>query len=128
MEKNSTVLHMDLLQKIDYSESSGWSCEKKISRFSYYCGVYGHFKVLEVPEVELPVPISPEDCRKYVNSKKYRSMDGTSHLLSVPGETILSLNEKGVIHEKGSVSCDGEQVKIDNEIIDRVIVLANIGL
>ena len=55
-------------------------------------------------------------------------MDGTSHLLSVPGETILSLNEKGVIHEKGSVSCDGEQVKIDNEIIDRVIVLANIGL
>ena len=71
MEKNSTVLHMDLLQKIDYSESSGWSCEKKISRFSYYCGVYGHFKVLEVPEVELPVPISPEDCRKYVNSKKY---------------------------------------------------------
>ena len=124
MEKNSTVLHMDLLQKIDYSESSGWSCEKKISRFSYYCGVYGHFKVLEVPEVELPVPISPEDCRKYVNTKKYKSMDGTSHLLTVPGETILSLNEKGVIHEKGSVSCDGEQVKINNEIIDRIIVLA----
>ena len=127
MEKSSAY-HYDLLQKIDYSETTGWSCEIKRSEFYYYCGVYGHSKVLETPKIEIAIAVSPEECRKFINSKKYRTTDGESHVLTVPGETIFSLNEKGVIHEKGTVSCEGEKVKMNNEIIDRVVILAQIRI
>ena len=126
--ENPSTHHYDLLQKIDYSETTGWSCEIKRSQFYYYCGVYGHNKILETPKIEIAIPVSPEECRKFINTKGYRTTDGRKHVLTVPGETIFSLNEKGVIHEKGTVSCEGERVKVNNEIIDRVVILAQIRI
>ena len=102
----------------------GWSCEIRHSTFEMYCGVYSHLKLIKIPDIELSLAVTPGECRKFVNQHKFRTKNGDSHVLNIPGETVLQVNDLGVLHPSGTVSCQGQDAKIDNEIVERVLILS----
>lgn len=121
---NKTRGEYQLLQEIGYQTVDGWSCEIRHSTFEFYCGVYSHLKLIKIPDIEISLPVTPGECRKFVNQHKYRTKNGGSHVLNIPGETILQVNDLGVLHPSGTVSCQGQDAKIDNEIVERVLILS----
>ena len=54
----------DLLQKIDYSEVAGYSCELRDSRFYLYCGSFSHTKFEKIPDIEITQSVSVNQCRQ----------------------------------------------------------------
>ena len=52
-----------LLQKAEYSRIKGYSCEVKMTRVAFYCGVYGHQTfVPQAARFWETVPVSRSDC------------------------------------------------------------------
>ena len=76
---NKTRGEYQLLQQIGYQTVDGWSCEIRHSTFEFYCGVYSHLKLIKIPDIEISLPVTPGECRKFVNQHKYRTKNGGSH-------------------------------------------------
>ena len=121
-ESNETGSY-DLLQSVGFSEVPGFSCQLRVSRFFIFCGSFSHNKLEQTPQIDLIESVSVEQCRKWVRSKRFKSADGTTHVLKY-GETILSTTDLGTIHAKGSVSCEGQDLKINGEVIKESVILA----
>ena len=121
--ENSTTENWDLLQKVDETETSGWSCEVRVSSFTVFCGVYGHNKLINIPTIELNEPVTAGECNVFANRRTFRDHDRRQHALTIPGETIISNYDKGIIKSSGDISCVGETMKIGDEVIERVLVL-----
>ena len=51
-----------LLQETSTEELQGWSCQVIYSRFTDYCGAYGHNKHIETPVIEVTQDMSPIQC------------------------------------------------------------------
>ena len=85
-------------------------------------------KLADIPDIELNSGLSVNNCNDFINSKKYISKDGVSNQL-IMGETILKIVEKGMIKDKNNaVSCKGQAQKLGSEIIDNIIVIAQIKI
>ena len=123
-EQDNTTHEYDLLQRIDYSEVDGWSCRLVVSKFTLFCGSFSHQKFEKIPEIELAQTVSPSRCREWTRNKVFMSRDGEKHQLNVPGESILAINDLGIIHPSGSVSCQGQALKVGNEVIEETLVLS----
>ena len=121
-ESNETISY-DLLQTLDFAEVPGFSCQLRVTRFFVFCGSFSHNKFEKIPEVDLVESVPVERCRQWVRTKRFKSKDGSSHVLQL-GETILSINDLGTIHAKDSVSCEGEDLKINGEVIHQSVVMA----
>ena len=113
-----------ILQKRQHEKAQGHSCKVKRSTFTVYCGAYSHNKLVQAPSIEVPEDISSHECSSMVNHKRYISHYGTTHVVDI-GETIFTASERGVIKaEEGNIYCEGEEMKINNEIIEGVLILS----
>ena len=114
-----------ILQKVRNRKLTGHSCKILTTRFEYYCGVYAHTKIATIPEVEILEGLSPNTCADMINSKKYVSGDHKSHALTMNTETVIRVVERGEITDHdGGVQCKVQTVKIGEELVDNIIVLA----
>ena len=121
---DNSTFQWDLLQKIDYSEVDGWSCRLVASKFTLFCGSFSHMKFEKIPQIELAQTVSPSRCREWSRNKVFVSGNGEKHALNIPGESILSINDLGILHPTGSVACQGQALKVGNEIIQESLILS----
>ena len=126
--KNTTIEKWDLLQTKTATETDGYSCQKIVSSWRFYCGAYSHLKLVAVPHIEIFEPIAVATCKRWVNSRQYTTPGGKSHPLTVPGITILWNEDLGAIHAKGSISCAGQDLKINDEIITSTLAVSQLKI
>ena len=113
-----------IIQRRTHEKAKGYSCRVTRSSLVMYCGAYSHQKFAEPPKIEIPVDVSSHECLSMVENKRYISHYGTTHTVEI-GETIFTVSEKGVIKaENGNVYCEGEQMRIGEEVVDGVLVLS----
>ena len=114
-----------ILQKVKNRKLTGHSCKILTTRFEYYCGVYAHTKIATIPEVEILEGLSPNSCADLINSLSYQSRDHRSHALTMNTETVIRVVERGEITDHDSnVQCKGQTVKIGEELVENIVVLA----
>ena len=116
--------HYQLLQRIHEEKVDGFRCEMEVSEFALYCGSFSHQKFLKPPIIDKHEPISITQCRELVTSQVFHppgSLGAKDVVLG--GTTLLSVTAHGVIHAEGSVSCEGEKVRIGEELVDQVLDL-----
>ena len=113
-----------ILQKRQHDKANGYSCSVQRSTFTIYCGAYSHNKLIQPPAIEVYEELSAHQCNSMVHNGRYISHYGTTHDVDI-GETIFTASERGIIKaENGNVRCEGESLKINNEIIDGVLILS----
>ena len=65
------------------------------------------------------------DCENYFSSGVLKTLEGSTHSLTLNVETIFSVTEKGLIHDSSSsVTCKEEQMQIGHEIVDDILQLS----
>ena len=103
---------------------SGFSCQLIKTRFYLYCGSFSHTKFEKIPDVELSQSVGVNQCRKWTRNKVFKTKDGSKHPINVPGENILHINDLGVLDASGSVSCQGQSLKIGNNVVEQSVILS----
>ena len=101
----------------------GYRCTVRKSTFMLYCGAFSHTKLMRTPEIEVLETVTKDQCLHMVNSGKFR-VPSTGSLLHVAigEEHVHAVNALGVVHAEGSVSCEGQQLKIQGtNIVNNVI-------
>ena len=114
-----------LLQDVNNYIISGYSCEEVRSVFYFTCGVWGHSKLWKPPKIEIQQPVTPGQCKRWVTSTKYQPASGPARSINIPGETIISDEDVGILKlNNGKVECQGQQQKIDNTMVADVLELS----
>jgi len=114
-----------ILQKISKKIISGYSCKVTKSRFTDYCGAYGHSKHIETPEIELSYPVSPMDCMDMITTETFTSPQGLMRKVTIGAENIITIEELGTINiGDDTVTCHGQSKRIGNHVINDVLQIA----
>ena len=95
---DQTPVTYTILQHKSIQFVEGWSCKITRSRFTDYCGSFGHSKVIKTPEIEVSHAPSVNDCWDMIVSKRYVTADGIHHEIVLDAENILSVEEIGTIN------------------------------
>jgi hypothetical protein len=116
---NSTNLETYyLLQKKEESEVVGFSCHLQRSSFTMYCGSFSHSKLMEVPDIDLPLSIDPAKCLDIVNRQVFDTPDGATHSVVIGAENVYKSMDYGAIHvSDDAVSCTGQQMRIGSQLV-----------
>ena len=125
-----------LLQRTRSQKTTGFRCRKEVSDFRFYCGSFSHMKLLQTPIIDVTESITPEQCRAWVTTQQYqgkRMSYPVGHVtetrdLVLGGTTVLAVNALGVIHPKGTVSCEGEKISVGGEILQNIIDLQQVKI
>lgn len=103
----------------------GYTCSVVRSTFTYYCGAFSHTKILKAPNVEIKEKMDVQQCLGILQGNQFQDHYGGSHKISINKVNIFTVNERGVLHEdNGRVSCQGEQMKVGNDIVQDVLKLS----
>ena len=78
-----------LLQKGSVCKMYGHSCRGVSTKFTDYCGAYGHIKHVKMPEIAVSWTISPQTCNNMIVTGKFTSDDGASHDVALQTENII---------------------------------------
>ena len=124
IDKTNQTKQYELLQKIQYTETDGFSCTVEKSTFTMYCGAYSHQKFEKVPQIQVGQTVEVAQCRSWFRTKKFKSADGSSHDLNVPGITVIENIDVGEVVAQGNVYCKGLSLKVNGQVLDNTIVLA----
>ena len=121
--------YMSVVQKVAETKLKGYSCQIVKSRWKIYCGSFSHSKVATIPEVEIRKAVSTSTCSDMINSKKFITRNQQSFELKMNEETIIRVAEKGQISDNNDqVQCKGQPTRINGQIIDNIVVLAQIKI
>ena len=114
-----------LLQNKRIKNIVGYSCKVIKSSFLFYCGAFSHQKIAEIPKIELTQELTRMECQSMIQSHLFQTLEGTKHKVRINTENIFSVTEKGMIKDQdNAVSCQGETVKIHNEIFDNIVMIS----
>ena len=115
-----------ILQMMRDQKLTGYKCQVKYSRFEMYCGAFSHEKIIKIPVIEVVEEISIQACRDMINTNKYITEYGTTHGIEMGKETVISVSDVGVLHTSsdGKISCQGQQMKIGDQVVEQVLVLS----
>lgn len=113
-----------LLQKATEVGTSGYSCSIRKTTFKLYCGAYSHVKLAEVPHIDVPQEMPASFCQSIVTTQGFNVPGGDRKPIKMNSETLLWADEVGLIKDQnGGVTCQGQQHRINGEIVEDVIVL-----
>ena len=81
--------------------------------------------MVTVPEIEIDVKLTGEQCRNMIASNAFTSDYQTTHGIALNEENVFSVNEMGMTHTgtDGNIWCEGERIKFAGQFIDNVLVL-----
>ena len=114
-----------ILQKASVQTVSGWSCKVTRSRFTDYCGRWGHSKHVTTPEIELNLPMSQTNCMDMIATKAFVTPQGLRRPVTIGAENILNIEELGTINVgDNTISCSGESLRVDDFIIQDILRIA----
>ena len=85
----NTTKQYQLLQKRTVQKMTGHGCRVVSTKFTDYCGAYGHVKHVKMPEVAVSRPISPQMYQQIISTGKFINNDGTSHSVNLQTENII---------------------------------------
>ena len=95
------------------------------SRFTHYCGAYGHTKDVETPEIERSVSLSIFDCWDLVTTQVFVTPDKIRRPITLNAENLIPIEELGTINiGDNTLTCHGQSKKIEGFIIQDIIVTA----
>ena len=81
----SKLTDYSILQIVEKKDSKGFSCQITRSTFLFFCGAFSHFKIMDVPDIQITEPINSMECRNLVNRKTYTTPDGKTHQIKLQG-------------------------------------------
>lgn len=103
----------------------GFHCSIRKSKFTLYCGAFSHNKFLEPPEIDVPEHVSIDLCHSLVSSNRYVIQpSGIVIHAAMNTETIQTVDELGTIHTSNNVKCEGEELKVNGNVVESVLQLA----
>ena len=122
-DTNNTI-PMQVLQRGTAKRMKGFSCQVVGSKFTDYCGAYGHLKWVRMPEIGITRTISPATCSQIIATGKFTADDGSLHDVQLQAENVLHTTELGAIElADNSVSCRGQSLNVDGHVIDDIVVI-----
>ena len=124
IDKANETKQFELLQKIEFQETEGFSCQLEKSSFTMYCGSFSHNKFEKVPQIQVGQNVEPALCRSWFRNKKFKAADGTLFDLKVPGITYIENVDVGELVAQGNVYCKGLSLKVNGNVLDNTIVLS----
>ena len=114
-----------LLQKGSAKRVGGHSCRVVSTKFTDYCGAYGHIKHVRMPEIAVSRTISPQTCSQMISTQRFISDDGVSHPIELQTENIIHSQELGSVElGDNSVTCRGQPMNINGHVINDITVLS----
>ena len=121
-EQQGMEMTFHMIQKVKYTDMTGFTCGYKTSSFWYYCGMFQHSSTLSVPHIEISQPVSGEQCRAWSKGQAIVAGQGVS---IEPGtETIVWTTPAGALVRKGtSVGCTGQRVRVNGDLTDGAVHL-----
>ena len=116
-----------LVQQKEVRRTSGYLCRVRVSRFYNRCGVWAHVKMSHIPEIYELHPMSAEDCREVVRTRRYKPKSGrTSFQINLNRETTVRATEVGELNDEGSsMHCTGETYHLQGKLFQNGLVLAD---
>ena len=124
-EEKSEPENYNLIQPKREIQMSGYRCSIKKSAHLLYCGAFSHTKLLQPPQVDVPRRVTPAECRQIVNSKKFMVPGQTLELrVEMDTENIFAVDELGTVHTSHNVYCEGQSMKINGNVVENVVELA----
>ena len=125
-ENGNKTARYGVLQQMRNTVLQGHKCQVKRSKWTLYCGAFSHEKHISIPEIELSQEISITACQNMISSNTFISEYGTTHGIAMNEETVFAVNEKGMIHSEtsGKVWCKGQQMKINDVVMEEVLVMS----
>lgn len=127
--KNKINQTVSLLQFDPVYRKNGFSCTKTVSSFKLYCGAFSHEKIPTVPHIEIKEMVDEKECQRWINQKRYVSSRGAEHSLLINTENIFYETPIGqVLVRNDNVECQGETMKINNQLLDQVVEMKQIKI
>lgn len=117
-----------LLEEIQEQVVNGYHCKAKTSSFRFYCGSFSHFKIADVPSIEVVEELSPNRCRHLARTGTYTTDDGSRFPIKMGSETIIQLVPVGTLSDSGNVHCEGESRKLKSGMVDSLLVVEQVRL
>ena len=107
-----------ILQHVTNEQLSGYKCEVRAHRKSYYCGMFSYSKPILSAEREQSVVISAQSCSEMANQKVFITPQGRkSESIIVPGRTYIMEFEVGFQTASNSeIRCQGQDTLLDGSI------------
>lgn len=112
-----------LAQRVQVQERRGWQCLITYSAFTYKCGVWGHLKTAQVPQIQHSMTVSAPWCRTLVTSRVFIP-PGTTEAITLQPNTvnIIPVETVGTLELKDDqISCTGQELKIKGHVVKDVL-------
>ena len=115
-----------LIHEIKHQKTKGYSCQVSMTRIARYCGVYDHQTVFTpYNQYDAPVSVSMAMCQDWHSRLIYEDSAGKSHPLMEDTVNIVRFEALGntyVAPGSGEVSCSGQDLRWEGEVIHNVLV------
>ena len=116
---------MTILQRKSVQFIGGWSCSVVVSRFTDYCGSFGHSKHLVAPAIEVNHPVTVTQCWDIINTESYTTPDNIPRPIKLEAENIIAIYKLGVINVgDNSVTYHGQIKCVKDNVIKDVLQIA----
>ena len=121
LKKTFTVLQRPAVRKVN-----GYSCDVKISTYSFRCGAWGHLKLSSIPTVLRNQELTQNLCQHMVHNHMYPLPGNQAPLPLVVNEPVYAdVNLRGEVKlVNDAVTCQGETVHIRGTIHANTVILA----
>ena len=108
-----------LMEKKTVQRLKGYKCAATVSTFTYFCGAWNHLKVAIPPEIQIPVQISPSQCRyMFLGHQTPESLFGIKRELDLNTDNFFNFVSKGAMKTSSSnIVCEGEDYRYEGRIL-----------
>ena len=111
-----------LLQEKETSILTGYKCQVTESKFTLYCGSFSHMKIADVPDIEIPISLTPNQCQGLRQSGRFVSPQGRGHAIRVGVNNILKDYDLGAIQvTSNKVACTGQPAQIKGVVVEDIL-------
>ena len=117
-------------------DAKGYRYSKIVSRFTYICHnnlVASQQWLASIRQIEITEELTTEECQRMAIGGIYRGPDHQDHLVKLDHTTInygiMNFHEADTQEVSGAtIICEGEQVKLEDRIIDGVVILDQVKI
>ena len=105
-----------LLQKEELQRVKGYHCTIIESRLHLFCGAFDHMAIDPGRTVfEIPMPVTPEECKQLALTKTYRAPNGKLHAIALNTDNVITFLRSGeVYYESGELQCVGQSILLNH--------------